>query len=138
MNTGVSTLEPLKEASESLKGEGILLTFTDILKISAPVEKTINKQVGGSHADETETSVMLFISPSSVDMKKAVKDFDTKTDVGPLVREQSGKGVYSPTGIYGDPTLATKEKGEKFVTAMIEGILREIDQLRRTPLPPKP
>ena len=33
------------------------------------------EQQGGTHADEIETSMMLYIDPSSVDMSKAVKDY---------------------------------------------------------------
>jgi creatinine amidohydrolase/Fe(II)-dependent formamide hydrolase-like protein len=32
--------------------------------------------------------------------------------------------------VYGDPTLATREKGEKIVRAQIEFIVREIEALR--------
>jgi creatinine amidohydrolase len=39
-----------------------------------------------------------------------------------LTRDPEGKGTYSPTGIWGDPTLATREKG-KLITALV---VREI------------
>ena len=38
---------------------------------AADVEKTVLKQAAGTHADEGETSMMLFIAPKSVDMRKA-------------------------------------------------------------------
>src|SRR5262245_46702589 len=74
LNTGVSTLRALRPAAEQLGAEGITLHYTDILKITGPVEKAIGKQEGGTHADEIETSMILYMDPSSVDMKKAVKD----------------------------------------------------------------
>lgn len=44
----------------------------------------------------------------------------------------NGRGVYSVTGIYGDATLATKEKGERITEALVTGILKEIEDLRQT------
>ena len=52
---------------------------------------------------------------------------------GGLTRDPKGKGTYSPTGIWGDATLATREKGRRVVEAMVEGMLKEIDGLRSMP-----
>jgi len=128
LNTGVSTLRPLQAASEELSREGIRMKYTDILNASAEVEKEISKQPEGTHADEIETSMMLYIAPQSVNMAKAVKDFPRGK--GPLQWKDPQGPEYSPSGIYGDATLATKEKGEKVVRAQIEFILREISELR--------
>jgi len=38
--------------------------------------------------------------------------------------------TYSPSGIWGDATLATREKGRVVVEAMVAGMLREIEALR--------
>ena len=46
-----------------------------------------------------------------------------------------GPGEQAATGVYGDPTFATREKGEAIVDAMVKGILQEIDALRRAQLP---
>ena len=44
-------------------------------------------------------------------------------------------GTYSPSGIWGDATLATRAKGKIMTEALVAAILSEIEQLRRTPLP---
>jgi creatinine amidohydrolase len=75
LNTGVSTLRALQPSAELLAREGIVLRYTDILKIIGPVEKKIRRQEGGTHADEIETSMMLYMAPTTVDMKKAAKDY---------------------------------------------------------------
>ena len=134
INTGVSTLAALKPAAEMLAGDGIVLRYTDILKIMEPVEKAVSKQEGGTHADELETSMMLVMAPASVDMKKAVKDYHASRGRGGLTRNPNGNGVYSASGIWGDPTLATLEKGKKLTAALVVGVLREIEDLRRTAL----
>lgn len=132
LNTGVSTLRALKPAADALASEGILLRYTDILKITGPVEKAVGKQEGGTHADEIETSMMLYMAPATVDMKKAAKDYHPSEERG-LTRNPKGRGVYSPTGIYGDATLATRTKGEMITKALVVGILKEIEDLRQSP-----
>ena len=128
LNTGVSTVRALKPAVEILAAEGITLRFTDILKASAATEATIRQQEGGTHADEMETSMMLFIAPETVEMGKAVKDYHPGQ--GALTRDPKGPGVYSASGIYGDATLATQAKGEKLVRALVASILLEINELK--------
>ncbi len=134
LNTGISTLRALKPAAEMLASEGITMRYTDLAKILTPVEKAIGQQEGGTHADEFETSMILFMEPSAVNMKKAVKDYHPQGRGG-LTRNPNGEGTYSPTGIWGDPTLATAEKGRIITHALIEGILKEIEDLRRTSVP---
>ena len=135
LNTGVSTVRALTPAAELLAREGILLHFTDILKVAGAVEKEVKEQEGGTHADEIETSMILYMDPASVDMSKAVKDYHPGP--GPLTRDPAKREgrTFSPTGVFGDATLATREKGEKVVEAMVRGILAEIEALRRAPLP---
>jgi len=138
LNTGISTLRALQPAAESLAKEGVILRYTDLLKITGPVEKAIGKQEGGTHADEIETSMMLYMAPSTVDMKKAAKDYHPSNERG-LTRNPNGRGVYSATGIYGDATLATKAKGEQITKALVTGILKDIEDLRQASAtePPK-
>jgi creatinine amidohydrolase len=133
LNTGVSTVRALTPAAEVLASEGIVLRFTNILTITEDVEKRVRQEAGGTHADEIETSMMLYIDPQSVDMSKAVKDYHPGT--GPLTRDPTGKGLYSPSGVFGDATLATREKGRQVVEALVERVLNEIEDLRRARLP---
>jgi creatinine amidohydrolase len=133
LNTGVSTLRALKPAAEILAAERILLRYTDILEVGAEAERLVKKEGGGTHADEIETSLMLYIDPASVDMRKAVKDYHP-SEGGGLTRDPHKPGAYSASGIYGDATLATREKGEAVARATVEGMLREIEALRRAPV----
>jgi creatinine amidohydrolase len=135
LNTGISTLRPLAQAAADLAKDGIVLRYTDLTK-DDPVEKKV-RQSGGTHADEIETSMMLYISPESVRMKKATRDLNPNQPGG-LTRDPQGKGTYSPTGVWGDPTLATREKGQAVVESLVSTILKDIEDLRQTaPPPPK-
>jgi creatinine amidohydrolase len=134
LNTGVSTLRPLAASAEALAAEGILLRFTDILEVAGEVEKQIRQQERGTHADEIETSMMLYIAPDRVDMERAVRD-DSARGTGGLTRKPDGPGTYSKSGVWGDATLATVEKGRVVVETTVEGILRDLEELRAAPLP---
>ena len=130
LNTGVSTLRALEPAAHEMAKVGILLRYTNILQVAGPVEKAISQQEGGTHADEIETSMMLYIAPDSVDMSQAAQDYHPGQ--GGLTRDPKGVGTYSPTGIYGDATLATREKGEIVVEAIVAGVLQDIEALRQS------
>ena len=135
LNTGVSTNRALRPAAEALAAEGVLLRFTDLVTLLKPACEGLEKQEGGTHADEIETSMMLVIAPETVDMTKAVKDYHQGE--GPLVRDKNAKGTWSASGCWGDPTLASREKGEKVVAALVTGVLRDIEATRSAPLPEK-
>jgi len=132
LNTGVSTVRPLKAAQEALAAEGITLAFTDIIAAGKEACAEVEKQPEGTHADEIETSMMLFIAPWTVDMSKATKDFPHGT--GPLTPDPAQGERCSPSGIYGDATLATREKGAKVVACVAKSILADIEALRASPL----
>jgi creatinine amidohydrolase len=132
LNTGISTLRPLAQAASDLGKDGILLRYTDLTR-DDPVEKKV-RQSGGTHADEIETSMMLYIAPETVHLEKAVRDLNADQP-GPLTRDPHGKGTYSPTGAWGDPTLATREKGQAVTESLVSTILKDISDLSRAPLP---
>ena len=129
LNTGVSTLRPLEKAAAELKNKGVILRYFNILEADKKIPSGYLKQAGGTHADEGETSMMPYISPESVDMSKAVKDYDSRPNRRGLTRDPEGSGHYSPTGIWGDPTLATLEKGEIIVETTVKEIIKEIQDL---------
>ncbi len=135
LNTGVSTVRALQPAVSTLAAEGMLVRYTDLNARLEPATKGYTEQPGGTHADEVETSMMLYIDPAAVDMSKAVKDFTPSSGGLKLTRQRGSNGTYSPTGIWGDPTFATKEKGRVFVEALVAGILKDIADLRTAPLP---
>jgi creatinine amidohydrolase len=129
LNTGISTLGPLKEAAAELSEQGILLWYLNLVELEKKLPAGLLKQEGGSHADEAETSMMLYIAPENVDMSKAVKDFDPRPGRKGLTRDPKGEGTYSPTGIWGDPTLATRDKGKLITELAVREIVGEVTKL---------
>jgi creatinine amidohydrolase len=133
INTGISTLRPLKQSAEELAKDGILMRYLDFTQ-DDPVETKLRKS-GGTHADEIETAEMLYIAPESVHMEKARRDLNPDQPGG-LTRDPKGKGTYSPTGAWGDPTLATREEGQALVESTVARVLKEIEDLRAAKLGP--
>jgi creatinine amidohydrolase len=133
LNTGVPTLVPLWKAAQVLADEGILLGYTDPesrVKGAVSLKQT---PLRVSHADEVATSMMLYVDPSAVDMSKAVREYGP--GFGPMTRKKDTPGVYSESGVLGDPTVATREKGEALVTALVAGVLDDIANIRTAVLP---
>jgi creatinine amidohydrolase len=129
LNTGISTLAPLEAASSELAKDGIMMRYLDLSEVDRKLPAGLLRQEGGTHADEAETSMMLYIAPGLVDMSKAVKDFDPRPGRKGLTRDPNGAGNYSPTGAWGDPTLATREKGRIIVEATVAEIVRQVREL---------
>jgi creatinine amidohydrolase len=131
INTGISTLAPLKHTASNLHSAGILLHYTDLHEALAQVTADIGTQEGGSHADEIETSMMLKIAPDTVRMDLASRDFEPGPS-GRLTRLREPGLAYSPSGVWGDATLATKDKGEIIVKCLVGHVLADIENLRNT------
>jgi acetamidase/formamidase/creatinine amidohydrolase/Fe(II)-dependent formamide hydrolase-like protein len=133
LNTGISTRGPLQASAEILAQEGIVLRYTDLGQLRA-AEGALRQQQYGTHADELETSMVLYMEPGAVRMDQALAD-GTAEGRG-LTRDPKKAGsIYSPSGIYGDATLATWKKGEAIVEDRVRAMLEDIDALARDPVP---
>jgi creatinine amidohydrolase len=137
LNTGVSTARALQPAARALAMQGILLDYTDLAAQLDRASASVRKQEGGTHADEVETSMMLYIDSASVDMSRAVKEYSPSPGPLQLTRRRGAPGTFSESGVWGDPTLATREKGRVIVEGLVEAILGDIEALRRA-TPPAP
>jgi creatinine amidohydrolase len=134
LNTGVSTLKVLAKVKDVLtqKKPDLWFSYTDFGKAVEQAASGLTTQEGGGHADEVETSIMLHLAPNVVAMENASADFHADKS-GPLTRDLNyalnSDAVYSPSGAWGDPTLATREKGETIVNRLVDWIERDILQM---------
>ncbi|HEY7511155.1 MAG TPA: creatininase family protein [Vicinamibacteria bacterium] len=140
LNTGLSTARPRKAAAEVLAGEGILMRFTDLSVAGRSAEDAVREQKMGSHADEIETSMVLYMKPGAVRMERAVADgLVERTGAQarrPLTRDRNNPGGhYSPSGVFGDARLASWAKGERVVEQTVRDIVADLDALAVAPLP---
>ncbi|MBX9952122.1 MAG: creatininase family protein [Candidatus Obscuribacterales bacterium] len=134
LNTGVSTAKVLFKAKEILVAEipDLRFSFTDFKAAIESASSGLCEQAGGGHADEVETSMMLYLIPEVVRMSRAEPDYHGDKP-GPLTRDEqkssNSDAVYSPTGAWGDPTLATAQKGEMIVNRLLDWIENDIRNL---------
>lgn len=137
LNTGVSTLRALAPARDTLAASGIVMVYTDILTVGREAAERVVQQDGGTHADELETSMMLYMHPDVVQMRNAPNDYHPGTggltrDSATAVRERK---TWSRTGTFGNARLATREKGRAVVEAQVRDMVAEVERLRRSPIP---
>jgi creatinine amidohydrolase len=94
-----------------------------------------------AHADELETSLYLYLAPERVRMEEAVKGDDVRgtylssdsTSDYP-VRFNDYWGRWTRTGVHGDPTAATPEKGRVIFEAAVSGLIGLVDEWRAWPI----
>jgi creatinine amidohydrolase len=128
----------MEQVKAHLASEGLLAAFLHWDDAKKPVAAAVRQQKEGSHADEMETSMLLYVAPALVDMRRAVTEYGgAPTSDGRMIGDRpGGRGVFSPSGVYGDATAATTEKGKRLTDAVIDAAVRDIAALRAAPLPP--
>lgn len=101
---------------------------------------------GFSHGCEAETSLILHLQGDLVDMGKAVKTMDTVQRSEHIFWDlQKGGPVFfqeffsrnSPTGVQGDPTLATAEKGRILAEAATKHLANFLVEFRGREIRPR-
>ena len=127
VNTGLSTLRPLAEARRLLD-DRLGFDYLDLDQALKNLPSGLLQQQFGSHADEHETSLMLHIAPQVVDMSRAVDD--GAVGEGRLSRTR-GRGTWSASGVYGQATLASAEKGRTIAGVLLDYCLRQVEALTR-------
>ena len=75
---------------------------------------------GMFHACEFETSLMLAVDKDLVDMSLACEEYPERPALYGM--DNSSIGDISQSGVYGNATLATREKGEKLFAGFAENI----------------
>ncbi len=119
LNTGVSTIIPLETAiTQTPFNARVTLINVYSGKHVLAVIKALEEQKQGGHADEIETSIMLAIDDALVHMDRAQPGLEN-IKRGPLNLNKPMQDNYCPTGAMGDSTLATVEKGNEILEAML-------------------
>lgn len=79
---------------------------------------------GMIHACELETSLMLALYPEHVRMDRAVAEYPERPSL--YGRSTISLGDLSESGVYGDPTKATAEKGRQMLDAFVGTISENV------------
>ena len=124
LDTGISTLAPVEAAIKATSDPSRhLKVFAGLRFIETA--KALQQQPYGSHADEIETSLILAIAPGLADMSRAKASPVSPggPSRGPLSPSDQKSPNYSPSGSFGDPTLASVEKGRTILAAIVADLI---------------
>ena len=96
---------------------------------------TAKEREYGIHAGDAETSIMLSLLPEQVQMEQAVKEYPQGLPEDSLL-DMEGKLPFawltkelSTSGVMGDATVATKEKGDRILQSVADGWVRVIQDV---------
>ncbi len=118
--------------------------WTDLVKdIASQIRQSV-PHGGMAHAGELETSLYLHLAREKVNMKKAQEDLNLPTskytwldlvESSPL-QLMDWWSRFSKTGVVGNPTVASTDKGKRIFDVCIERIIelvRDFKRLKRKP-----
>jgi creatinine amidohydrolase len=90
----------------------------------------------GFHAGELETSWLLAVAPEKVKMDKAVCEYPARIDDPGELKPEAAPATFawvsqdvSWSGVMGDATAATEEKGEAWIAQLAAGYAARIEEL---------
>jgi creatinine amidohydrolase len=127
LDTGVSTQAPVDRALAHLHATNVnhLRVYDGERYRRAAAQ--LAEQSHGSHADELETSLMLALALDVVDMPRAEASPGVKHETpGRLTPTDTTSPNYSRSGSYGDPTLATRAKGDILLAAIVDDLAEKV------------
>jgi creatinine amidohydrolase len=110
---------------------------------AAVIDEVRESERGGlAHACELETSIYLAIDPDAVDMDRAVDERSFPETEHAWMDWSDGSlkvmpwwSSFSRTGVQGEPTRATAEKGTALLDAAVAECVQYIRELKSMPLP---
>lgn len=134
-NTGISTEQTVTlVAREFYERTGVRVAVAHIARLGRSSDHVMEQKLGG-HGDEHETSIIMAMYEDRVRKDKLATDYGHMLEQPKSVfyipsvfsGEPASGRDYTATGIRGDARLASKEKGEVMVTAIVADI---VDGLR--------
>lgn len=143
LNTGIANATglPISIAAREIRQQtGVPTLVVSWGDLETEELEALAEQREGGHGDEMETSINLYLQPALVNMDLAVQDYGNRTpkDYGGyqpgVITRNENDPAYSETGIYGDATLATAEKGRRAIEILTEEFLKVIDGFSNVPL----
>ncbi len=140
LNGHGGNIPTLQFAAQTINRDGHIFTCVDTGETSDADVAALVQTPGDVHAGEIETSTSLATRPELVQMSKAsrfVPSFKSRyMDFGAARRIEwfSHTARISPTGVLGDPTKATGEKGKQIWDLMVRNLVAFVETLQGTSL----
>ncbi len=130
----------LQFAAQIINRDAHIFTCVDTGETSDAEIARLIETKNDVHAGEYETSTSLALRPELVDMERAAAqvphfsnrylDFSSSVSVSWFARTSR----ISPTGVMGDPTKASAEKGRAMWAVMVRNLVELVETLKLTPL----
>jgi creatinine amidohydrolase/Fe(II)-dependent formamide hydrolase-like protein len=127
-------------AAQMINRDAHIFTCVDTGETSDPDIAEICDVKNDAHAGDIETSTTLAVRPELVRMDRAAAfipefsssylDFSSRRSIGWYARTAR----ISPSGVFGDPTRATREKGERIWEVTVSRLVELVESLRRLSL----
>ena len=143
LNTGIANATglPISIAAREIRVQtGVPTLVVSWGDLETEEIDALQEQRMGGHGDEIETSINLFLQPDLVNMDLAVEDYGDRPpkeyggyQPGVLARNPNDP-LYSASGIFGDATLATPEKGKAALDVLTREWLKALDGFAVVPL----
>ncbi len=130
----------LQYAAQMINRDAHIFTCVDSGDTSDADIAALTETPNDVHAGEVETSTALATRPELVDMslaRRAVPKFSNQyLDFSSRysVEWYAHTGKLSKSGVLGDPTKATREKGEKYWQVMIDHLVRFVEGIKELTL----
>lgn len=124
---GIFVIPPLVRQFNATHNPDALLCKVEIMNLmgDARAEGLLDTDVC-MHADEYETSIILARHPELVHMDRAV---DCAPDVPREFLNYGSIFRFSPSGVWGYPSAATAEKGEKLIASGVKSAVNYIQKV---------
>lgn len=120
---------PLYQAARTLEQEHgirmLVLDYPGLADAASAIVESDAAAPGLQHADEVETSLMLALAPADVRPEfgaPSYPEFPADFGIRPMQLHP-----FSESGVFGDPTLATAEKGGALLEAIVAASAEVID-----------
>lgn len=130
----LGNMTALKDAGRNLYDQFpdmkvMYIFYPELQSLAAEVRESSANHHTYVHADEIETSLMLYLSPEDVNMERAIDD-------PPILPEDSD---YTPTpwqkftstAVLGEATLATAKKGEFLIERTLEKSVEIVEKAKK-------
>lgn len=118
--------EPIMLAARDLLEQDrfpmLLFDYPNLAELAAQICTSTPAAPHFYHADEVETAIMLALAPDQVHMERAAPEypsFPPTYGAEPIMLH-----TFCRSGVFGDPTHATAEKGQRMLDGIAEGNLR--------------
>lgn len=150
INPHLGNRQPIFSVATELRKKNLaIVAMIDLWRLAHEMAGDIEglKEKSFKHAGEIMTSVMLALRPDLVDMEKAVRE-GLQSEVDSMIQETSSRVQFAgyhlevfrtsreltDSGVMGDPSNATREKGEQIIRRWVDYIREFVPEFRKLPI----